>query len=129
MKISIRNLFSKCDQIANTVVSTADLVTFTEEILNGKLHLLCSDIFLEEACYLTLSLITMKNGQIYFKNLTVLTRRISKVVLPVFNPSCPDSGRREKINVNFYCHTSLWCPTCFEAPQRRVKRKFKLVFI
>ena len=23
---------------------TADLVTFTEEILNGKLHFLCSDI-------------------------------------------------------------------------------------
>ena len=24
---------------------TADLVTFTEEILNGKLHFLCSDIY------------------------------------------------------------------------------------
>ena len=24
--------------------STADLVTFTEEILNGKLHFLCSDV-------------------------------------------------------------------------------------
>ena len=30
MKFSIKNFFSKCDQI-----------TFTEEILNGKLHFLC----------------------------------------------------------------------------------------
>ena len=26
-----------------TFVKTADLVTFTEEVLNGKLHFLCSD--------------------------------------------------------------------------------------
>ena len=38
MKIFIKDFFSKCDQ-------TADLVTFTEEILNRKLHFLCSDIF------------------------------------------------------------------------------------
>ena len=25
------------------------------------------------------------------------------------NPSRPDSGRGEKINLNFYFHTSLWC--------------------
>ena len=33
MKFSIKDFFS-----------TADLVTLTEEILNGKLHFLCSDI-------------------------------------------------------------------------------------
>ena len=33
MKFSIKDFFSKCDQI-----------TFTEEILNGKLHFLCSAI-------------------------------------------------------------------------------------
>ena len=32
MKFSIKDFFSKCDQ------ETADLVTFTEEIVNGKLH-------------------------------------------------------------------------------------------
>ena len=37
MKFSIKDFFSKCDQIRNTV----DLVTFTEEILNAKLHFLC----------------------------------------------------------------------------------------
>ena len=37
MKFSIKDFFSKCDQIP------ADLVTFTEEILNGKLHFLCDD--------------------------------------------------------------------------------------
>ena len=35
MKFSIKDLFSNCDQIRR--------VTFTEEILNGKLHFLCSD--------------------------------------------------------------------------------------
>ena len=35
MKFSIKDFFSKCDQFS------ADLVTFTEEILNGKLHFLC----------------------------------------------------------------------------------------
>ena len=34
IKFSIKDLFSKCD---------ADLVTFTEEILNGKLYFSCSD--------------------------------------------------------------------------------------
>ena len=29
---------------------TADLVTFTEEILNGKLHFLCSDVSVEFRC-------------------------------------------------------------------------------
>ena len=33
MKFSIKDFFS------------ADLVTFTEEILHGKLHFLCSDLF------------------------------------------------------------------------------------
>ena len=32
MKFSIKDFFSKCD-----------LVTFTEEILNGELHFLCND--------------------------------------------------------------------------------------
>ena len=34
MKFFIKDFFSKCDP---------DLVTFTEEILNRKLHFLCSD--------------------------------------------------------------------------------------
>ena len=34
MKFSIKDFFSKCDQIRR--------ITFTEEILNGKLHFLCS---------------------------------------------------------------------------------------
>ena len=42
MKFSIKDFFSKCDQIPPQ--KTADLVTFTAEILNGKLHFLCSEI-------------------------------------------------------------------------------------
>ena len=38
MKFSIKDFFSKRDQIR----SSADLVTFTEEILNGKRRFLCS---------------------------------------------------------------------------------------
>ena len=37
MKLSSKVFFSKFDQIRS------DLVIFTEEILNGKLHSLCSD--------------------------------------------------------------------------------------
>ena len=39
MKFSIKDFFSKCNQIRRF---SADLVTFTEEILNGRLHFLCS---------------------------------------------------------------------------------------
>ena len=35
MKFPIKNFFSECDQ-------TADQVTFTDEILNGNVHFLCS---------------------------------------------------------------------------------------
>ena len=38
MKFSIKNFFSKCDQIK----FPADLVTFTKDILNEKLHFLCN---------------------------------------------------------------------------------------
>ena len=38
MKFSDKDFFSKC------AFGTADLVIFTKEILNGKLHFLCSDI-------------------------------------------------------------------------------------
>ena len=41
MKFSINDFFSKCNQIR---WKTVDLVTFTDEILNGKLYFLCSII-------------------------------------------------------------------------------------
>ena len=43
MKFSIKDFFSKWDQIQKT----ADSVTFIEEILNEKLHLLRSVIFMK----------------------------------------------------------------------------------
>ena len=30
------------------------------------------------------------------------------MMFAIFNPSCHDPGR-EKINLNFYFHTSFWC--------------------
>ena len=51
MKFSIKDFFSKCDQIRS-----ADLVTFTEEILNGKIHFLYSAYyFWPSRCTLTRS--------------------------------------------------------------------------
>ena len=38
-KLSIEDFCSKCERIRK---NTADLVTFTEEILNEKLHFLCN---------------------------------------------------------------------------------------
>ena len=46
MKLSIKDLFSKCDQIHGFLQFPADLVTFTEEILNEILHFLCSVLVL-----------------------------------------------------------------------------------
>ena len=37
MKFSIKDFFSKCDQIR-----TGDLVTITEKFLDGKLYFLCT---------------------------------------------------------------------------------------
>ena len=42
MKFSIKDSFSIRDQISSF---PADLVTFTWEILNGKLHFLCSKVW------------------------------------------------------------------------------------
>ena len=39
MKFSIKCFFSKCDQ---NLQFSADLFTFTEEILNGKAHFYCT---------------------------------------------------------------------------------------
>ena len=46
MKFSIKDFFSKYDQWPNPQFP-ADLVTFTEKILNGNLHFLCSEILLQ----------------------------------------------------------------------------------
>ena len=42
MKLSIKDFFSKCDQIRRKLQKTRNLVIFTEEFLDGKLHFLCS---------------------------------------------------------------------------------------
>ena len=46
MKFFNKDFFSKCDQIRRFLriwrQKSADLVTFTEDILNGKLQFLCS---------------------------------------------------------------------------------------
>ena len=62
MEFSIKNFFSKCDQIR---MKTADLVTLAEEILNEKLNFLLSlkciasafeDSYLKFISYLTFTL-------------------------------------------------------------------------
>ena len=40
------------------------------------------------------------------------------------NPSRPDPGRREKINLNFYFHTSFWCLIRFYEDRRGLYKTF-----
>ena len=51
-KISIKDVFTKCDQIPK---ETTDLVTFTEKIINGKLHFSSSNNYF--AKYLVVPLV------------------------------------------------------------------------
>ena len=41
-----------------------------------------------------------------------------------FNPSRPDPGKREKINLNFYFHTSLWCIKKFYEGRKGLYKTF-----
>ena len=50
-KHSLHKKWSFPLRISSVNVTTADLVWFTEEILNGKLHFLCSDYNLESGLY------------------------------------------------------------------------------
>ena len=52
MKFSIKDFFKKCDQIR---IFPAAMVTFTEEILNGKLHFFCAVIGLRDIPILSFS--------------------------------------------------------------------------
>ena len=45
LRISSVNVTKSAEESPNSTKETADLVTLTEEILNGKLHFLCSDIY------------------------------------------------------------------------------------
>ena len=58
MKFSIKDFFSKCGRIQ----FPADLVTLTKEILNGKLHFLCS-VINATVCYWALT-----NTKRYFEH-------------------------------------------------------------
>ena len=56
MKFSIKDFFSKCVQIRSPQ-KFADLVTFTEEMLNGTLHFLWSLQYLLRGVFRDLSTI------------------------------------------------------------------------
>ena len=58
MKISIKDFFSKCDQIRRK------LVTFTGEILNGKLHFLCSDMVQMNCCLSDKDMLVQKQNKL-----------------------------------------------------------------
>ena len=50
----------------------------------------------------------------------------------IINPSRPSPGQREKINLNMYFHTSLWCPKRFnedlKVPHKNLLRHHKEVW-
>ena len=56
----------------------ADLVTFTEEILNGKLHFLCSETYLYLSYGLKLTLLIMSDGR-------TIGRLFDKLILTFWN--------------------------------------------
>ena len=48
---------------------------------------------------------------------------LSVFVLSILiNPFRPDHGRREKINLHFYIHTSLWCVKKFYEEYKDLKK-------
>ena len=58
-KVSIKDFFSKC------AFGIADLVTFTKEILNGKLHFLCSDITTTSSKNIWVKFITYEKNNLF----------------------------------------------------------------
>ena len=92
MKFSIQEFFSKYDQ-------TVDLVTFTENILNGKLHLLCSFFltwFSVEFPF-PLTSANVKHSHTLAEKHFVFLRKLSKLSLKLFQyhifTSVEGSGR------------------------------------
>ena len=72
MKFSIKDFFSKCEQIRRKPF------TFTKEVLNGKLHFLCSEHLLMHLLeinntYLYRSKILLKNSGLFPAIILVLT--------------------------------------------------------
>ena len=76
--------------------------------------------------------------QVFYRTLAVMQRRIQKPLVDNYfcktlhlNPSSFNPGRREKVKLNFYFHTSLWCLKRFwgfETPQKSVKINIQLNF-
>ena len=60
-KFSIKDFFSKC------AFGIADLVTFTKEILNGKLHFLCSDITTTSSKNIWVKFITYEKNNFFWR--------------------------------------------------------------
>ena len=54
MKFSIKDFFSKRDKIRSLLQV---LVTFTEEIVDGKLHFFCTDFYLTTELFLVCVLV------------------------------------------------------------------------
>ena len=88
MKFSIKDLFSICDQIRR------------------KLTQLSVQCIYEEMAECSVFIQYMVLQEYLYANSKFQKYISSKMIL---NPSRPNPGRREKINLNFYFHTSLWC--------------------
>ena len=59
---------------------------------------------------ISISVNMLMNGlKICFSCIFVYNGVNSPLICHFVNPSCPDPGRGEKINLDCYFHTSLWC--------------------
>ena len=80
MTFSIKDFFSKCD--FRFLPFPADLITFTEEILNGKLHFLCSVVcgFSPSSFKFKSAILLLLTKQV-FKNWDYLSYQVKKLFL------------------------------------------------
>ena len=87
MKISTKDFFSKCDEIRS-------LVTIIEEIPNGKLHFLCSEIQKLKPpgnCSLCLTNLMSRSCKQVQKTTTFKSQQTKKIYKIFHNVNCASS--------------------------------------
>ena len=85
-------------------VSWFNLIRLFKSWLNGKTF---SYLYLLVQYHISLVLF----GLVRYRSIFLFLKKVkngSRQLQTYFNPSHPSSGKREKNNLNFYFHTSLW---------------------
>ena len=97
---------------------TADLVTFTEEIVNGKLYFLCSVFFIAASDWTQIFAMKLQNNRNNFYSAFVSLSKPFKYVPPnknMLNVSDTSTRKRQEISLKFkitMLMMSVWCFCC-----------------